>query len=90
MKFNAFGRHISVARAGDAWNVFDIASEGKRRSATDIPVPASLGDDEIPGDVSDLLHEYASDRRPVVDAIREDPAAADRARSCATRGSRRG
>lgn len=69
MKLNAFGRQLVVLQVNDGWEVLEEGNEGKRRLARDIVIPASVSEDEIVGYVSDLLHEYASEKHPGVEII---------------------
>ncbi|MEO1080339.1 MAG: hypothetical protein AAFY29_12350 [Pseudomonadota bacterium] len=69
MKLNAFGRTLIIHRVNNAWEVLDQGNEGKRRLARDVVIPASLSEGELVGYVSDLLHEYASEKHPVVEII---------------------
>ena len=66
MKLRAFGRNLEVLRSDDAWAVFDVGSEGKKRPATDIVLPPEISSEEVMTLIGDLLHEYASDRYPEV------------------------
>ena len=69
MRLNAFGRELEVSRVGGRWKVFDLGNEGKKRLARDIVIPESIGESELVGYLSDLLHEHASGRHPEVRRI---------------------
>jgi hypothetical protein len=63
---DVFGRRALVVRSEDAWTVFYLGDEGKRRLATDIFVPASVTECQLEQFVADLCHEWASDLHPQV------------------------
>lgn len=69
MKLNAFGRMLVVLRRDDEWKVMDQGNEGKRRAARDIVIPTAVSEEEVVEYISDLLHEYASERFPTVEII---------------------
>lgn len=66
MKLDVFGRHVEVTRRNGTWLVFYLGNEGKKRIATDIAIPAEIGDNDVIGYVADLCHEWASQRHPNV------------------------
>ena len=66
LRFDVFGRHVLVAKTEDGWVAYYQGSEGKRRLATDILVPAATCESEIEQYLADLCHEWASDRYPSV------------------------
>ena len=69
VKLNAYGRHIYVERVNDEWVAFYKSSEGKRRRATDLIIPADLDRDEVVAYIADLLHESATERNPRVEVL---------------------
>mgnify|MGYP001823048540 CR=1 FL=1 len=69
MKFRAFGLELLVSRENDRWRVYYPGSEGKRRPARDIVIPAGLAEAEIQGYLADLLHEQSTERYPTVERI---------------------
>ena len=66
MKVEAFGRELQISKQGGEWMVFDLGSEGKKRSARDIVIPGSLPESEVLEYLADLLHEHATSRHPEV------------------------
>lgn len=66
IKLNVFGRPVLVERRGDDWVAYYLGSEGKRRPAEDIMIPASIGESELVRYVADLCHEWATARHPNV------------------------
>jgi len=70
VKLNAFGRVLVVLRENGEWRVLEQGNEGKRRTARDIVIPAAVAEDEVVDYLSDLLHEYATERHPAVEVIK--------------------
>ncbi|EEC8120395.1 hypothetical protein ACI28F_004908 [Escherichia coli] len=69
--YNVFGRHIGVKREGDHWLVFRAdLTERKFSRLYDIVIPDDMTEDEIPGWLSDIFHEAATERHPDVKRIR--------------------
>ena len=50
----------------DGWQVFYLGSEGKRRAARDIVVPANVEESKLTQYLDDLCHEWATDRNKCV------------------------
>ena len=61
-----FGTDIQVAWDGERWITHYLGAEGKKRPAPDIVVPADLPESEVAQYLSDLYHEWATDRHPNV------------------------
>ncbi len=59
MKIDVFGREIAVIEHGGEWKVFYCSSEGKKRIADDIVIPAEINESELANYLSDICHEYA-------------------------------
>ncbi|MDF2179548.1 hypothetical protein P2G88_14945 [Aliiglaciecola sp. CAU 1673] len=70
MLLNVFGREVEVVRRERAWKAFYKGNEGKKRLAQDIFIPGELAENEIVGYVSDLCHEWACARYPVVQVLK--------------------
>jgi len=66
LKFDVFGRVVIVSRVGEVWKAYYSGSEGKRRPATDIVIPASIDEAELSQYLSDLCHEWATSSNPDV------------------------
>ena len=62
IKFDVFGRHILVTRTEGGWTVNYAGDQGKKRPATDILIPDFISEDEIEQYLTDLCHEWATDR----------------------------
>ena len=69
MKFDVFGTPVLVSRANDRWTAYYLGTEGKRRPARDIIVPADTPAAEIELYLSDLCHEWATAQHPAVTRI---------------------
>jgi hypothetical protein len=65
-RFDVFGREVLVLREQDHWTAYYIGTDGKRRSAKDIVIPASIAETELKQYLADLFHECASEERPDV------------------------
>jgi hypothetical protein len=66
MRYLAFGTVIEVQRVAGRWRVFIVGTEGKRRLAQDLIIPAAVAEDEIADYLDDLLHESATLEHPRV------------------------
>ncbi len=62
IKFDVFGRGILVAEKEAGWQVFYLSSDGKKRPARDLVVPAEISESELTQYLDDLCHEWATDR----------------------------
>ena len=66
LKFDVFGRDVIVSRVGRDWKAYYGGSEGKRRPAIDIVIPASIEEADLCKYLSDLCHEWATSSYPDV------------------------
>lgn len=66
LKLDVFGRMVLIERSADAWQVYYVGGEGKRRRADDIFIPATIDETEIERYVADLCHEWATAQHPRV------------------------
>ena len=66
LNFEVFGRAVQVTRSGTGWSVFYLGSEGKRRPAKNIVIPSDILEKDLGQYLSDLCHEWASERYPEV------------------------
>jgi len=57
LKFNVFGKRVAVERRADAWRVFYLGVEGKRRPAEDIRIDADADPDAMRGYLAALCYE---------------------------------
>jgi hypothetical protein len=66
LKFNVFGKQVLIAKLNGGWATYYLGSEGKRRPAIDIVVPADIQESEIEQYLDDLCHEWATEQHPDV------------------------
>ena len=69
MIIDLYGREIEVVRRKGYWMVFIRGAEGKKRLAQDITIPSDVAEAELVEYLSDIYHEYATQRHPVVKHI---------------------
>lgn len=61
MKFDVFGRKVlEVIRRNEQWQAFYCGSDGVKRSADDIRIPAFLTEAELDEYIADVFHEWAT------------------------------
>lgn len=66
LRSDVYGRQILNEREQGHWLAYYIGAEGKRRSATDIIIPASVAEAELERYLADLYHEWATEKHPDV------------------------
>jgi len=66
IKLDVFGRIVLAVRKNGIWEVFFLDSNGKRRTASDILIPHFIDETEIERYLSDLCHEWATEKNPHV------------------------
>ena len=66
LKFDVFGRRVLVARREGRWCAYYNGTDGKRRIASAIVIPASVSEDELRQYLADLCHEWATGSHPDV------------------------
>ncbi|MEJ2283413.1 MAG: hypothetical protein P8X85_07455 [Desulfobacterales bacterium] len=66
---DVFGRRIRAARSDRGWQMYYLSSDGKRRPADDIMVPAFVTESEIVNFMADLCHEWTTEKYPDVRRI---------------------
>ena len=64
-KYSIFGREVLIEKCQNGWSTFYQGSEGKRRNAG-IFVPPEITESELTLYLSDLCHEWATERHPSV------------------------
>lgn len=64
-KYNIFGRDVLVEKTTSGWATFYQGAEGKRRNAG-IFIPSEIKQAELTQYLSDLCHEWATERHPSV------------------------
>jgi len=70
-KYNIFGREVLIERSQNRWATFYQGSEGKRRNA-EIFVPPEITEVELTQYLTDLCHEWATERHPSVVRLGEN------------------
>lgn len=60
LKFDVFGRDVLVSKVDVCWRAYYCGSEGKRRPAPDIIIPASIAESGLRQYLADLCHEWAT------------------------------
>jgi len=66
IRLNVFGRLVEVLHQDNNWQVFYLSNEGKKRPATDILIPANLGEAQVQEYIADLCHEWATPKQNAV------------------------
>lgn len=59
LKFNVFGKLMSVHRIGEEWHLYRESEVGMRSRIYDVVIPAELKPDELLGYLDDIYHESA-------------------------------
>ena len=66
IKIMVYGKLVIVEKTDSGWDVFYHGTDGKRRPAEDIVIPNFVGESELENYLSDLCHEWATDKHPSV------------------------
>ena len=66
LKFNVFGRIMSVLKINNEWQLFNEPDIGIRSRVYDVVIPAELSEDELLTYLDDIYHELATEKRPRV------------------------
>jgi len=69
IRFNVFGRILSVRREGKSWRVSSVGADGKL-GQTDIVIPDFVAESELEQYLADIFHERA---RPGMEDVRRIP-----------------
>ncbi|WP_281556064.1 hypothetical protein [Thalassomonas sp. RHCl1] len=62
IKFNVFGKLMSVHRIEQQWQLFNDSDTGISSRVYDVVIPPELTPDELAGYLDDIYHEYANDK----------------------------
>jgi len=73
IQFDVFGKTILVARRTECWEVYYPGPDGKRRPAGDIVIPSDIAESELEQYLSDLCHEWATEKHPSVVRLTPHP-----------------
>lgn len=66
IKFNVFGRTMSVLKINNEWQLFNEPDIGIRSRVYDVVIPAELSEEELLIYLDDIYHELATEKRPRV------------------------
>ena len=66
IKFDVFGKRISVQRKDDEWLLFRESNTGVRARVYEVVIPADLKESELGTYLADIFHEGASEKHPSV------------------------
>jgi hypothetical protein len=66
IKFNVFGKPMSVLKKGDEWQLFNEPDMGMRSRVFDVVIPSDLESTELGTYLDDIYHEYSSEKHPAV------------------------
>ncbi|MBQ4863057.1 hypothetical protein J8L98_15330 [Pseudoalteromonas sp. MMG013] len=66
IKFNVFGKHMSVLRCGQEWQLYHESDTSLRVRVYDVVLPPELQQTELSSYLDDIYHEYASEKHPAV------------------------
>ncbi len=69
MKFNVFGRLMTIENVDGRWKAYTASSEGKRREIHDVPIPSHILEAELKQYLADIFHESATDTHPNVEIV---------------------
>jgi hypothetical protein len=62
IKLNVFGKRVSAQKTEQGWEVFFLGDDGRKRPAYDLVIPSFISEDEIESYLSDICHEWATDK----------------------------
>ena len=66
IRLNVYGKYIQARKSDHGWELFYIGGEGKSRPAYDLIVPEFITEVELIDYLSDLCHEWATEKNPRV------------------------
>ena len=66
IKFNVFGKQMSVLKINDEWQLFNESDTGMRSRVYDVVFPTDLESAELGTYLDDIYHEYSSVKHPDV------------------------
>lgn len=66
IKFNVFGKKMSVQRKNDQWLLFSDSNSGMRARVYDVVIPPDLAESALVQYLDDIYHEYSCERQPNV------------------------
>ena len=66
IKFNVFGKQMSVLKKNEEWQLFNESDTGIRSRVYDVVIPSELKSTELGTFLDDIYHEYSSEKHPDV------------------------
>lgn len=66
IKFNVFGKQMSVLRKEQEWQLFNESDTGIRSRIYDVIIPSELDLSDLATYLDDIYHEYATENHPQV------------------------
>jgi hypothetical protein len=69
IKFNVFGKRMSVQRKKGEWLLFRESNIGVRARVHEVVFPADLEESELATYLADIYHEGATEKHPSVDKL---------------------
>ena len=69
LKFNVFGKIMSVERKNHEWVLFVDSSTGFKNQINDVVIPNDLKEDNLESFLDDMYHEWATVENPKVERI---------------------
>ncbi len=66
IKFNVFGKQMSVLKKDEEWQLFNESDTGIRSRVYDVVIPSDIERNELGIYLDDIYHEYSSEKYPDV------------------------
>ena len=66
MKYNVFGKVMSIHRISNEWHLFNESDTGIRARVYDVIIPSDLTENELETYLDDIYHEYSSNKHSKV------------------------
>lgn len=66
VKFNVFGKPMSIIRKDQEWQLFNESDTGLRSRVYDVVIPNDLDIASLETYLDDIYHEYSSEKHPKV------------------------
>lgn len=69
IKFNVFGKKMSVQRKNEEWLLFLESDTSMRVRIYDVAIPSELEESKLASYLADIFHENASEKHSTVERI---------------------
>ena len=66
IKIKVYGTLVIVEKTDSGWDVFYPGTDGKKRFAENIVIPDFVDESELENYLSDLCHEWVTEKHPTV------------------------